>query len=400
MRMGLAIAGAMLAGFGPVAPARADGAIDDVRTLAKHGAVGVIAGGIDGTYLRVAADLSAVLDDGVKLRVLPMIGKGSVQNLFDLKYLRSVDIAIVQSDVLTFVRQDPSAADASDTIRYVTKLYNEELHILAAKDVRSLDDLRGRKVNTDLAGSGTGMTAGIVLGQLGIPVEESHLGQADAIAALRAGDIAAAVFVAGKPAKLFSSIDAGSGLHFLAVPQSAALLATYLPAQLSHEDYPALVGDQGPVDTIAVGAVMAIYNLPAGTERYRQAAAFIDAFFGKFDKFLEPPRHPKWREVNLAADLPGWKRFQPAADWLTLHGQRADADLRRAFEAYLDGQAKETGSPPSSPEEKAALFARFRQWQTADQTQAAVKPAPPRRRVPLPASPSPTPPPPTNPPPG
>ncbi|HEV2673620.1 MAG TPA: TAXI family TRAP transporter solute-binding subunit [Aliidongia sp.] len=349
---------------------------DDPKTLAKQGGIGVVAGGIDGTYLRIASDLSAVLDAGGTLRVLPMIGKGSVQNLYDLRYLRGVDIAIVQSDALTFLRQDPKNADVFDQIRYVTKLYNEEFHILASRDVQSVEDLKGRKVNTDLDGSGTGMTAGIVFKSLGIPIEESHLGQNDALAALAAGKIDAAIFVVGKPAKLFSTLDAAQGLHFITVPQNPALLATYLPAQLGHEDYPTLIAEGAPIDTVAVGAVMAIYNLPPNTERYARAGSFVESFFGSFDKFLVAPRHPKWREVNLAADLPGWRRFDPATEWLRRHGKSpsaaADAELRRAFDVYLDQQAKQTASPSPSVEQKAVLFERFQQWQKVNGAPAPV----------------------------
>lgn len=370
---------------------------DDPRALARQGVIGVVAGGIDGTYLRVASDLSAVLDGSGSLRVMPMIGKGSIQNLYDLRYLRGVDVAIVQSDALTYLRQDPKNADVTDAIRYVTKLYNEEFHILATKDVRSIQDLKGRRVNTDVAGSGTGMTAEIVFKALDIAIDPSHLSQDEALAALAAGKLDAAIFVVGKPAKLFTNIAADKGLHFIAVSQTPALLATYLPAQIGHEDYPALIPEGTTVDTVAVGAVMAIYNMPAGSERYRLAAGFVDAFFGSFDKFLVAPRHPKWHEVNLAADLPGWQRFDPATDWLRRHGAAgsaaAEADLRRAFDIYLDQQAKETASPPPSPTEKAALFERFRQWQKASTAPAAPAPTPapavtrPRPRPPAGAEP-------------
>ena len=72
---------------------------------ANSGTVGVIAGGVDGTYIRIAADLAAVLDDGVRLRVIPIIGKGSLQNLSDIMFLRGIDIGIVQSDVLAFAQR-------------------------------------------------------------------------------------------------------------------------------------------------------------------------------------------------------------------------------------------------------------------------------------------------------
>lgn len=62
--------------------------------------VGIIAGDIDSTGIRIASDLSRILDTGNDLRVIPIIGKGSVQNINDLLTLKAVDIAIVQSDVM------------------------------------------------------------------------------------------------------------------------------------------------------------------------------------------------------------------------------------------------------------------------------------------------------------
>jgi hypothetical protein len=45
-------------------------------------------------------------------------------------------------------------------------------------------------------------------------------------------------------------------------------------------------------------------------------ANLVDAFFGEFRFLLQPGHHPKWHEVDIMADLPGWQRFPPAAQWL------------------------------------------------------------------------------------
>jgi len=71
---------------------------------ANKGVVGVITGGVNGTYIRIAADMATVLDTD-NLRILAMIGKGSVQNINDLLYLKGVDMAIVQSDVLEYLKR-------------------------------------------------------------------------------------------------------------------------------------------------------------------------------------------------------------------------------------------------------------------------------------------------------
>ena len=132
-----------------------------------------------------------------------------------------------------------------------------------------------------------------------------------ALTKLRNGEIAGMVYVAGKPARLFTAVPPGRGLHFVPIPATPALLETYLPSTLGAAEYPNLVPAGSEVETIAVGAVMAVYAWQPGTERYRKVSRFVHAFTRRFDEFLRPPRHSKWREVNLAAQVPGWTRFDP-----------------------------------------------------------------------------------------
>ena len=292
---------------------------------ANYGTVGVIAGGVDGTYIRIAADLASVLDDGERLRVLALVGRGSVQNLTDIVMLRGIDIGIVQSDVLAFAKRDRAMQGIASAVQYIAKLYDEEVHVLARRDIGAVGDLAGRVVNVDVVGSGTAMTAGLLFDLLGVKVETAHDDQASALEKLKSGQIAAMAYVAGKPARLFGGLDQALGLHFLPVAMTPALLETYLPASLGAQAYPGLVPAGSEVETVAVGAVMAVYAWPAGHERYRKVARFVDAFFDKFDAFRRPPRHPKWREVNIAAQLPGWTRFPAAQEWLARHGQQGAA---------------------------------------------------------------------------
>ena len=286
---------------------------------ANAGTVGVIAGGVDGTYIRIAADLAAVLDQGDAMRVIGMIGKGSLQNIQDMVLLRGVDIGIVQSDALTFARRNRLVPGADSLVQYIAKLYDEEIHVLARPGINSMAELAGLEVNVDLVGSGTAMTASLMFEALGLRVRMVNVAQDVALTRLRNGEIAAMVFVAGKPARIFAGIGPGSGLHFLPITPTAPLMETYLPATLAPADYPSLVPGGG-VETIAVGAVMAVYAWAPGSDRHRKVARFVEALQSRFQDFLRPPRHLKWREVNLQAQVPGWVRFDhmarpPARRW-------------------------------------------------------------------------------------
>jgi uncharacterized protein len=331
------------------------------------GTVGVVSGGVDGTYIRIAADLAAVLDDGDRLRVIAMIGKGSVGNISDIMFLRGTDIGIVQGDALAYVQRQKLYPGVDQAIQYITKLYDEEFHVLARKDIADLKDLAGQVVNVDVRGSGTAMTASVVFDALGIAVKSANDDQGTALEKLKNGEIAAIAYVTGKPARLFAGISADTGLHFLPVQMTPALLETYLPSSLGHAEYPALVADGGDVETIAVGSVMAVYAWPPNTERYRKVARFVAAFFDNFPSFLKPPRHPKWKEVNLAALVPGWTRFPAAQEWLRMQtaGGAGEGGLRGDFNTFLSQSGGARANMTDA--ERAALFQQFLAWQNRRQ---------------------------------
>lgn len=375
-RVVLAVAIAAIALSSPLRSAAAQG-YDVRRERANQGTIAIVSGGVNGTYVRIASDLAAVLDSGDVLRILPVLGKGSLQNLADLLYSRRIDAAIVQSDVLRYVREKNLEPGIDRRLRYVTKLYDEEVHVLARGEIPAVADLAGKKVNVDVDGSGTTMTATTIFGLLGIRVEPTHYDQALALEKLKAGEIDAMLYVAGKPAELFNAIESAAGLHFLAIPANPALLDTYLPSTLESADYPKLIPPGSPpVETIAVGAVMAVPNPEPNSDRARRLSAFIDAFFGHFDEFLQPPRHPKWQEVNLAAAVPGWTRLAAAEAWLTRHASErfsaSHGGLRTSFEEFLAFMAA-AGLRPGSrlgEKEREALFARYLEWNKA---QAAAR---------------------------
>jgi len=300
----------------PLNPADAQSAdIVSQKNNVNRGTVGIVSGGITGTYIRVASDLANALDDGYDMRVLPIIGQGSVRNMEDLMLLKGVDIAIVQSDVMDFYRQNNLLPNVGKRINYIAKLYNEEVHLLARNEFTKPSDLNGRKVNFGTEGSGTFMTASIVFDDLGVQAEVTTHPEPIALEKLRQGEIDALVFVGGKPLNLIKELKVEEGLRLLPI-QPEAISGSYLPAMLSAKSYPGLIESGTEIPTVAVGAVLAAYNWPADHPRSVKVSRFVDRFFTKFDTLMEPPFHPKWKEVDLKAQVPSWERLKPAQDWL------------------------------------------------------------------------------------
>src|SRR5207248_1357944 len=67
--------------------------------------VTIMTGTIAGTYVQFGADLASALDNGDNLRVLPIVGRGSVQGVADILYLKGVDLGIVRSDTSSTSRK-------------------------------------------------------------------------------------------------------------------------------------------------------------------------------------------------------------------------------------------------------------------------------------------------------
>lgn len=286
------------------------------RDAVNSGTVGIISGGVTGTYVRIASDLSNALDSGYEHRVLVILGKGSIRNLEDLLLLKGIDIAIVQSDVLDFYRTAGIYPNIDNRVRYITKLYNEEVHLLARSDIADARALAGRKVNFGTQGSGTFMTASVIFEALDVDVEVTTFPEPIALEKLRQGEIDALVFVGGKPLSLVLGVEKDDRLALLGLPVDE-VGGAYLPATFGSKDYPQLIAEGDEVSTVAVGSVMAVYNWPADHPRYQKVERFVTRFFDNFDTLLQDPYHPKWREVDLRAEVPGWQRFGPAEQWLS-----------------------------------------------------------------------------------
>jgi TRAP transporter TAXI family solute receptor len=336
---------------------------DPAAALAErinNNTVSVIAGELGSTDLAIAHELSLVLDDGDNLRIMPMVGAGGGRNIRDLRFMKGADLAITQPSLLARMRQSGEIGAIDDKIVYLAKLFNEEMHLVVRADagVASIQHLAGRTVNLGEAGSGTQNIARDVFTRLGIAVREVNMTERAAIEGLRSGDIDATIVIGGKPVPAVALMSAG--FRLLPVPFVKQLREDFLPAILSNEDYPGLIEPGRRVETLAVGSVLIAYNWPRDSDRYQKIEKFVEAFFPRLAKLQAPPHHPKWREVNVAATLPGWTRFGAAEDWLRDH-REPSAAAREQFEHFVSTRQARA----ATAEERERLFQDFMQWQQA-----------------------------------
>ena len=337
----------------------------DTKKALNANTVTLISGTIGGTYVQFGADLASVLDDGNKLRVLPIVGRGSVQSVADILFLQGVDLGIVRSDTLDYLEKKGFAKDIKKQFTYVTKLYNEEVHVIASKSIHNLKELDGKTISVDLPNGGTFVTALTVFERLGMKPNVVYIEQRIALEKMRKGEIDAVIVCGGKPYKSVAGFK-DDRFHLVTVDYDKPLQNDYLPATLSAKDYPNLVAEGEKVDTIAVPAVLAAYNWAPNTDRYRKLATFVDSFFAKFPTFQNPPFHPKWKEVSLSAPLAGWQRLPSASKWLESHAM--EGAQRDRFDDFL--KQSNAGKNLQSDAEREALFKQYQAWE-AEKTGSA-----------------------------
>jgi TRAP-type uncharacterized transport system substrate-binding protein len=312
--------------------------------------VGIAGGLLEGTNIRFASEMAKVLDERPKLRVLPMVTYGALGNVEDLLDLKGVDVAITSADVLEEFIRKGTLAHIKERIRFVCKFYINEVHVYVRPEIRTLEDLAGKKVSFNTVGSAANLTGGILFDRLHVNVEKVFINNSIALEKMRTGEIAGVVHVTGKPTDLFTKFKPELGFHFLEVPLSKNLLDYYVPTKLTSTDYPNLIPAGQSVETIGVPQVLAVYNWPPNTDRYRRVARFVEYFFDRFDQFQKPPFHAKWKEISLSSSLPGWTRFRAAEELLAKQPQQS-------------GQGFGLEAPPAAQEQNnRELFNRIHGW--------------------------------------
>jgi TRAP-type uncharacterized transport system substrate-binding protein len=333
---------------------------DEINT----GLLGIVSEGTDYTV-----DLALSLaSEQTGFRLLPIAGTGALQNAKDVMFARGIDFGIVQTDVLDEIKRNPPFPSVEKYLQYVTKLYDQDLHVLAGPDIQSIDDLRAKKVNFGLRDSGTYTTATTIFNALGVEPDVTTLPHPLALDKLRRGEISALVYVATKPSRLFQDIRPDENLHFL--PIRGDLPSNYTTIIITSDDYPELVSKDAPVNTVAVGTVLVAYHWPTKSERYQRINRFVQAFFVHLNDIKG--RRPKWRDFDITSSVSGWNRFPAAEQWLKKAGLTTEPNKATAQEQV-----------PLDPKERDALFREFADYQRTPEPNKATAHLDPKQQVAL-----------------
>jgi TRAP transporter TAXI family solute receptor len=321
--------------------------------------VGVIAGDESGSELALGIEMAELFAHDANLQVVATPGDAGLGNIARLMSEPHADIAFVSTDALALAEDESPASNLAEELQLVARLSPQEVHVLARREVGSLAELAGKTVGVGRTGGSSAVTAELLFGALGIEISPIALDCATALQQVEEGTIDAIVVVGGKPVPLLRAVSADQGLHLLPIEFGESLAELYLPTRLRHDDYPDLISAEDEVSSVATGLAMLAAKAKDDPGHAARVARVVTAFFSRFAELKEQGHHPKWREVNLAATLPGLNRVPEAEAWVKQH--RAEEQEKRPVKPNIEAGAVSS----SSQTQRNTLFQQFIEWKRA-----------------------------------
>ena len=353
---------AVIAGLASMQPALAQTASQQLQAkrqealldIANTNVVGIIGGAQTSTRTRMILDMRNVLNVKDKLRIVPIVGQTATQNVIDLFFLRGVDVAVVQADVLSSLKAGTSIPRLRKQIRYIAPLHDETLHMVVGSGISNIRQLAGRIVNFSSESTGTVFTASNILSQLGIKVRAIRTSDGEGLRLVKSGEISATVRLDGRMSSAFGDLALTDKLRLLEVPMPQGASRVYRTTRLTSAGYPGLIPRGQSVDSVTVSMVMVSRNWPRRSLQFKKIAKFARSLNQNLARFRERQRDPKWEQVRLDRNVPGWSRFDQGDDGTET--QLATTPTLSATNADVVG-ARVT-EPPTVDE----IFSEFKKW--------------------------------------
>jgi hypothetical protein len=220
-------------------------------------------GGTAGTYYPVGGILANAISQPPNLVLTAVASNGSVANVNSIMG-GSLESGFSQADVAYWAFTGTGIWEgkgkAAD-LRAIANLYPESIHLVARKGagIKTVADLKGKRVSLDEPGSGTLVDARIILGGWGLKdsdVKAEYLKPNQAGDKMKDGAMDAFFFVGGYPAGAIAELaSTGAGIELVPIdgPNAAKILAQY--KFFAKDAIPAnTYKGVGAVNTISVGA--------------------------------------------------------------------------------------------------------------------------------------------------
>ena len=190
-------------------------------------------GGTAGTYYPVGGMIANVVSQPGKIVVPAQASNGSVGNVNGIAG-GSLESGFSQSDVATWAQKGTGIFEGKPNVpglRMIANLYPESIHIVVKKGsgLKSVADLKGKRVALDEPGSGTLINARLVLAAYGVKesdIKPEYIKPNQAGDKMKDGSLDAFFFTGGSPAGAIAELaSSGAGIELLPIdgPQADAI---------------------------------------------------------------------------------------------------------------------------------------------------------------------------------
>jgi uncharacterized protein len=278
------------------------------RAEVRKGLVSILTDGIADPGSRATQainQLAAYASHMANVRVLPISGHGAEANVRDLLYLRGVDLAVLNSDVLTFLELSHQYPDARHRLRYVTHLFDQKVFLLVRNEINAIEELRGRRlVVLSEAGAGR-ITAKALFGLSKIDVVVETTDEVLDDTGLSKFD--GTLLLSDDLARVRLGARARQEYHLLPIVMTPELQKTYRSAVIEAQEA-AIFSNTSNVETVTVSALLAVFNWAPPQGRYADVTNFVTAFLLNLKGLRQAP-NSIWRQADISAQSPGWTRF-------------------------------------------------------------------------------------------
>ena len=196
----------------------------------------IATGGTAGTYYPIGGAMAEILNNNIEGMNASAQSTGATVANINMLQEGSVDLAIVQNDIAYYAANGIEMFEGKkiDNLRGIASLYPETCQIITldATGIKSIAELKGKRVAVGAMGSGAEANARQILEAYGITyddIDEQFLSFSEAANALKDGNVDAAFLTAGYPTAAVQDIASQNPVRVLPVEddKAEALIAKY-----------------------------------------------------------------------------------------------------------------------------------------------------------------------------
>ncbi|QNU05055.1 TAXI family TRAP transporter solute-binding subunit [Peribacillus butanolivorans] len=165
----------------------------------------LLTGGTGGTYYPLGGQIGNIISDNTKANITPQTSGASAENMETLR-VGEAEIAFSQTDIGAYAIEGKEMFEGKpiDNIQAISSLYPETVQLVttAKSGIKSVSDLKGKKVSVGAPGSGAYINAMQILEVHGLSdkdIKAQNLSFDESTDGIQAGNIDAAFITAGTP---------------------------------------------------------------------------------------------------------------------------------------------------------------------------------------------------------